>query len=1049
MASAQQQSQSFDTRRILAAQEWCQEALLQRLSRFGADNQALINDLRTLRIGEPAIAKFETVLKMQERIPGVDLDRILELHEAPQLQVFSGHQSINGRAVLVLTSSWIDPAQLRRFHRECALLKDVTHNCIATLLACGETRGVCWATFDAPTGHPLQHRLMDAPLPEAEALWLMRQFVSGLSTQRLMGIGSRYATPHALWIVRDGAPLPSAYLVDIGIMRNLIGPKRQSSLDPVDYLSPEQVRGQQPDELSLVYHCGAILYHALVGSPPFVESDPELVRKAHLFEEVPALHRLFPDLDPVTCELVATALSKEPEDRCGSLAEFQLSLERVLERKGLLLSAPDVEDEPYAHGTTEVLEAPPYDGETSAAEPVFVSDAADHAAVREPGSVTDLDDAEVDGDQGEDDRAGSADVSEDEAALAAVTDTSSEDTVEVDLRREAGETWSAADDRVHQDAEMLAINPSSHAPVRVEWTDLDHDGEADSGPVRPVTIVPDLILSADADADSSFASGDASTLEADAEPVLSDAGFVDGADAPWDGVLEEDGVEDHDAATDADLAEHAFAASPQDEAPAAADSFAAAASAQLAQEDTGSEDGERLPEYTTSDIRLVAAAADPGVEEVVAPFSDMGQRDDPFDHADREADRSAARELDPVIDITSRILAKHAAMKATGRIRAIKPVALTDLASPLQVPPTSAEKLLAVVSANGWLEASAYEQLAGLCRSHASSSAGLLPRDIIARLHGSRLLGMEQVVELRATLIDQSRFPRYRFGRQLGVGTLGRTYAAVDTLTGDQVVCKIVKSGGALMQRVRSDLAAVTALRHPRLVTALGCEEAMLGGAVDGKPSGYSCAVSRLITGISLRTVLGGERPAPETWTLRVIQQVTEGLIHLHERSGQLHLGLGLGNIILQRRELESRLFLPGEQTVISDFGFAAARAERTTDLPWYAAPELHEGIAPSQQSDIWSLGALLMRMLSGEPPLAGGRSRAVLSSGLHQLTTILMSRALSSTEERYADLSEFACALAEVSSILAEKSSGSRYQTVGPRLTPQPESSTTARHRR
>ena len=1024
MESAQQQS--FDTRRILAAQEWCQEALLQRLSRFGADNQALINDLRTLRIGEQSIAKFETVLKMQERIPGVDLDRILELHEAPQLQVFSGHQSINGRAVLVLTSSWIDPSQLRRFHRECALLKDVTHNCIATLLASGESRGVCWATFDAPSSHPLQHRLMDAPLPEAEALWLMRQFVSGLSTQLLMGVGSRYATPHALWIVRDGAPLPSAYLVDIGIMRNLIGAKRQSSVDMVDYLSPEQVRGQQPDELSLVYHCGAILYHALVGSPPFVESDSELVRKAHLFEEVPALHRLFPDLDPVTCELVATALSKEPEDRCGSLAEFQQSLERVLERKGLLLSSPDVEEVPSEQGVVEMFEAPPVADDDAVVEPVLVSDLTEVADGDDAGGSdagTAIDDQEV-----------PADAPEEQADAA--TAEATEDTVEVDLQREADESSQA-------DA-LLAGGPSAHAAGRAEWSDLDHDVEVDSGPVRPVTIVPHLILSEDPDSDRE----DHISPEEGAVSAAAEDGLTDGAAAPWDGVLEEDGAEDQDAGTDADLDEHAFAAPRQDESADRSAGLAQAADAELAQQDAGSDDGDRLPEYTTSDIRLSAMAADQGVEDVVAPFSDVEHRENPFERADRAADQPVESEQDPVIDITSRILAKHAAMKATGRIRAIKPVALTDLASPLQVPPTSAEKLLAVVAANGWLEASAFEQLSALCRTHASSSAGLLPRDIIARLHGSRLLGMEQVVELRATLIDQSRFPRYRFGRQLGVGTLGRTYAAVDTQTGEQVACKIFKCGTELMERVRSDQDVVTALRHTRLVTALSCETSVTGEIGAGRLSGYSCAVSRLITGISLRTILGGDRPAPEAWTLRVIQQVTEGLIHLHERSGQLHLGLGLGNIILQRRELASRLFLPGEQTVISDFGFAAARAERSTDLPWYAAPELHEGIEPSQQSDVWSLGALLMRMLSGEPPLAGGRRRAALSSGLHQLTTTLMGRALSGPEQRYADLPDFAAALAEVSTILAEKSSGSRYQTVGPRMTPRPENTDTARHR-
>jgi serine/threonine protein kinase len=796
-------------RRILAAQEWCQQALLERLAPFAADRTSLTDALRALHIGETAVSRLEALLRVQERIASVDLERVVELPEPPHVQIFSGRNTADQQPVLVLTSGWVDRAQLQRFHKEVALLKQCSHNHVARLVSAGENRGLCFAVFAVTGGYPLQTRLADAPLPEAEALWLMRQFANGLSAQLALGLGSRYATPQALWIVRDeDAPLPVARVVDIGMMRNLCGMKRQAALDAVDYLSPEQVRGQQPDERSLVYHCGAILYHALVGSPPFSESDPELVRKAHLFEEVPALQRLFPDLDPATCELVATAMSKDPAERCATLADFQLACEQVLERKGLLLSAPS---EPEA----QALEG-------------LVSESA---------------------------------------------------------------------------PQVFEIEPS-----------------------------------------------EIEVVERNASAVISP--FAD---------------------------------------------------------------------------------ADPGADADADPFSD----------ADREAEVLKEQAKEPVVDITSRILAKHAALKATGRIRAAPTMAISDVGSPLQVPPTSADVLLEIVAANGWLDAPALGQLRELCRQHISSSAGLLPRDIIPRLHGSRLLGMEQVVELRATLVDQAAFPRYRFGKQLGVGTLGRTYVATDTSSGEQVVCKIFRvAQGRLATSVRSEFDSLSRLRHPRLVTTISCEKwrGTHVGTRSGRETELCCAVSRRIVGVSLRSVLGGDRPAPEAWSIRVIQQVAEGLMHLHARSGQYHLGLGLGNILLHRREDETRTFLPGEQVVVADCGFASLRASRTRDLPWYAAPELHAGTPPSANSDVWSLGALLMRMLSGEPPLANGRRRAALPPGLQPLTVALVERALAAETERHADLTAFAEAITETSRILAEIS-GSRLQTVGARQTPRPES--------
>ena len=89
-----------------------------------------------------------------------------------------------------------------------------------------------------------------------------------------------------------------------------------ASLGTIDYVAPEQIRGDAIDGRADVYSLGCVLYECLTGSAPFsIRSDVALLY-AHLEEEPPAA----PGLEDV----VAKALAKDPEARystCGELVE--------------------------------------------------------------------------------------------------------------------------------------------------------------------------------------------------------------------------------------------------------------------------------------------------------------------------------------------------------------------------------------------------------------------------------------------------------------------------------------------------------------------------------------------------------------------------------------------------------------------------------------------------------------------------------------------------------------------------------------------------------
>jgi serine/threonine protein kinase len=387
--------------------------------------------------------------------------------------------------------------------------------------------------------------------------------------------------------------------------------------------------------------------------------------------------------------------------------------------------------------------------------------------------------------------------------------------------------------------------------------------------------------------------------------------------------------------------------------------------------------------------------------------------DDPFAAADAAAPPEAQAE------ITSRILAKHAVLKAERTLVTpprSRPVVSESFLS-RSAPVTRVDVVMGVILANGWVDEGGQRSLRYFFRAHASSLT-LRMRGGVSQLLVTRgIITADQARELELTLADQGPFPHYRVGRLLGAGGLGRTYSALDIANATEVAFKVFRVADAeRRQRFLDEHASIARLAHPSVAQALAC------GA-----DGEACfAATRLVPGVALATVLGQERVAPEAWALRIAHQIAEALGYVHARSGQVHLSLSLGNVLLPRAADEARMFPPGERVVVTDFGLAALAGARRGD-PAFGSPELLRGDAVDARSDIFSLGALLHRMLTGRAPtaheVATGIDPARLAKGLHPLTREAVVTALrADPDQRYADVEVLLAVLAQAAREVAEE---------------------------
>ncbi|KAH8171917.1 protein kinase domain-containing protein [Sarocladium implicatum] len=211
-------------------------------------------------------------------------------------------------------------------------------------------------------------------------------------------------------------------------------------------------------------------------------------------------------------------------------------------------------------------------------------------------------------------------------------------------------------------------------------------------------------------------------------------------------------------------------------------------------------------------------------------------------------------------------------------------------------------------------------------------------------------------------------------GALIGQGSFGSVYLALHAVTGELLAVKQVETPApgansqndnrkkSMIEALKREISLLRDLRHPNIVQYLGCSSS----------ADYLNIFLEYVPGGSVQTMLNSYGALPEPLVRSFVRQILTGLSYLHNRD------------IIHRDIKGANILVDNKGTIkISDFGISKkleasnilSGANNNKHRPslqgsvFWMAPEVVKQTSYTRKADIWSLGCLVVEMMTGTHP--------------------------------------------------------------------------------
>ena len=215
-----------------------------------------------------------------------------------------------------------------RFLREIKVLASLNHPNIAALRTALTLDNQLVMIMEFVDGVTLSSRLNQGAIPPTQAVKYIDQVLDALSYAHKQNIIHRDIKPANMMLTPDGV----VKLMDFGIARSASDRSLTmtgTTLGSLNYMPPEQVKGEPADNRSDLYSLGVSLYEMVTGQLPFTAESNYAMMAAHLQEVPKPPIVLRPGIPQTLNQIIVMALAKDPGQRFQSADALRGALKSV------------------------------------------------------------------------------------------------------------------------------------------------------------------------------------------------------------------------------------------------------------------------------------------------------------------------------------------------------------------------------------------------------------------------------------------------------------------------------------------------------------------------------------------------------------------------------------------------------------------------------------------------------------------------------------------------------------------------------------------------
>lgn len=231
-----------------------------------------------------------------------------------------------------------DPSSVERLRREATIATRLNHPNVCPILRLGQTSDrLIYLVMPFLEGEPLsEQETRRGPFPLSDGIPLLVQMCHGLGHAHDLQIIHRDLKPENVMLVSD-PEMPNglrAVVMDFGLAK-----ERRAGPDVVkltatgivlgtpEFMSPEQIRGKPLDGRSDIYALAVLAFELFTGQLPFAGKSAQETMIARLRGAPLPLRAVKPDLPAKLETVISKALSVDPAERFGSMAEMAHAFE--------------------------------------------------------------------------------------------------------------------------------------------------------------------------------------------------------------------------------------------------------------------------------------------------------------------------------------------------------------------------------------------------------------------------------------------------------------------------------------------------------------------------------------------------------------------------------------------------------------------------------------------------------------------------------------------------------------------------------------------------